>query len=109
MLRRTPSCPPQLQTHHLKSNALVAVPGRLWRNESINMSESEREGGEEGNHTAVGSQSMFFIFGRMHCLAHFADVNLGKWMRDAEGELRRRRMMEEFQATETTELWKSLD
>lgn len=29
-------------------------------------------------------------------------------MRDAEGELMRRRM-EEFQATETKELWKSLD
>lgn len=45
MLKRPPSCPPQLQTHHL--NALVAAPGRLGRNESINISESEGEGGEE--------------------------------------------------------------
>lgn len=75
MLRRPPSCPPQLQTHHLKSNALVAAPGRLGRNETINMSESERKGGQEGNHTLVGSQLIFFGFGRMHCLVHFADVN----------------------------------
>lgn len=62
MLRRPPSCPPQLQTHHLKSNALVAVPGRLGRNESINISESEREGCEEGNHVSVGSQLIFYFW-----------------------------------------------
>lgn len=68
MLRRPPSCPPQLETHHLKSNALVAAPGRLGRNESINIYESEENGGEEGNHVSISPQLIsYFCKNGMSC------------------------------------------
>lgn len=57
-----------------KIKCLSGVPGRLERNESINISESEKEGGEEGNHTPLCSQLIFY-FWKDALFVHFADVN----------------------------------